>query len=366
MAVRGMRKRRPIGKSIRMRGTAEQAFASVIRDRRAQLAAGAVVAAAAAAAGRAGYDRLVAGDREPSRRYRLRRSESAKDGVRRIAVERADDALEQLDAARDGDFAAGVHEARKDLKKLRSLLRMVRDGLGEQTYRRENDRFRDAARRLSGARDAEVKLQTLAALEERLDGALPGGTVSVVRESLERRRPDGNEGEHLRQLEAATREIDIGRERIPDWRFERGGWNLLEPGLRRSYRRGRKRMAATREEPSGENVHEWRKRVKDLWYHLRVVRRSCPEALGPEADRAHELSDVLGDHHDLLVLGEHVRSDQEGLHGGIDRVALLKAIARRQGELLDEAFRLGDRVYSERPGEFSERIEKHWKAWRNS
>ena len=46
-----------------------------------------------------------------------------------------------------------MHEARKDLKKLRALLRMTRGELGDATFRRENPCFRDAGRELAGVRD---------------------------------------------------------------------------------------------------------------------------------------------------------------------------------------------------------------------
>ena len=51
---------------------------------------------------------------------------------------------------------AAVHEARKDTKKLRSVLRLVRESLGDSNYRRENNRFRDAARNL-GRRFATLR-----------------------------------------------------------------------------------------------------------------------------------------------------------------------------------------------------------------
>jgi hypothetical protein len=128
-------------------------MARASKDRRAQVVAGAVVAGAAVVAGKVGIDRLSADDSGPSRGYRLKHGESAKNGIRRIAAGRAGHARDQLGAARNGSFAAGVHEARKDMKKLRSALRLVRDGIGEKAYRRENHRYRDAARRLSGIRD---------------------------------------------------------------------------------------------------------------------------------------------------------------------------------------------------------------------
>lgn len=343
---------------------AERAIARAATDRRAQVVVGAAAAGAAALAAKAGIDRLSAGDGGPSRKYRLKHGEGAKEGLRRVAAGRAGHALEQLDSARNGSFAAGVHEARKDLKKLRSVLRLSRDGLGEKAYRRENERYRDAARRLSAARDAEVKLQTLTSLEDRFGDELPGGAVAGLRSELEDERPREAQEEHLDQLERATAAIAAGRSEIRKWNFKRGGWDLLEPGLRRSYRRGRKSMGRTREDPSDENVHEWRKRVKDLWYHLRIVRGASPDVLGETADRAHELSDLLGGHHDLAVLRLDVRSRDGAFDEGVQRAALLSAIRRRQGELVADAFEIGEPLYAEKPKEFSRRIEAYWTAWR--
>ena len=156
---------------------AERALVRAARDRHAQLAAGLVAGAGAAiAATKAALERREDGGAEPveDRTYRLRRKEPAPDGIRRVARGRADDALEQLREGAEGDLSPAVHEARKDLKKLRSVLRLVRDDLGDAVYRSENVRFRDAGRMLSGARDAQVKLETLAALRERFDDRLSG------------------------------------------------------------------------------------------------------------------------------------------------------------------------------------------------
>src|SRR5689334_2583821 len=50
-----------------------------------------------------------------------------------------------------------VHDARKKLKSARAGLRLLRP-LDEPLYRRENERLRDAGRRLSAVRDGKVLL----------------------------------------------------------------------------------------------------------------------------------------------------------------------------------------------------------------
>jgi CHAD domain-containing protein len=349
-----------------------RAVARAASDRSAQLAVGgAAIAGAAIAAGKAIAARGADGSRtggEPSRAYRLKRKEPAAGGIRRIAVGRATSALEHLRMeAGDADTAEAVHEARKDLKKLRAVLRLVRDELGPEVYRRENDRFRDAGRELAGARDAEVKLATLDTLAERFDDDFPRAEVEPLvdvlteeRETLIRRlEADGKPG-GPRAL--AAERVSSGRAAIADWPLGSGGLALVEPGLKRTYRRGRRRFADVREDASAENVHEWRKRVKDLWYHLRLLRNAWPEVVGTTSDEAHELADLLGDHHDLAVLAEDIAGRELSKSGGIS--TLPRLIARRQSELLDDALELGRRIYAEKPRAFTKRLGAYWAAWR--
>ncbi len=298
----------------------------------------------------------------PSRAYRLKRRESPAAGVRRVASGRAEKALEELDEAEGDEFAVSVHRARKDLKKLRAVLRLVRDELGKRIYQAENERYRSAGRLLSGSRDAAVKLETLAALEKRFGDEFPITAARDWRRALEadRDRLEGADGAVAPQIERARLEIAAGRDRIAAWSLGTDSWELLAGGLGRSYRQGRKRMRRTIAEPSAANVHEWRKRAKDVWYQLRLVRGAWPALLDASAEQAHDLADLLGVHHDLAVLGEDLKG-----RDGIERAGDFEALAgRRQEELLGEAIELGRRFYAERPKAFDRRLAAYWRAWR--
>ena len=60
-----------------------------------------------------------------------------------------DDAIDQLRGEAGTEPAEAIDEARKDVKKIRSALRLVRDEIGDDVWRRENDHYRDVARKLS-------------------------------------------------------------------------------------------------------------------------------------------------------------------------------------------------------------------------
>jgi len=334
--------------------------------KRAATAAG--VAGAAVVAGRAGFEALrgdgsTNGGSGRSTAYRLKRKEPLGDGLRRIALGRVDDALDHLRDP-DADPAEAVHEARKDLKKVRSVLRLARGRLGDELYRAENARFRDAGQRLSGARDAQVKLETLDQLSERTGDRLTAQRIRGLRERLEAERGLEAGAERGDATAQAADEIEAGRKRIAEWPLEGEDWGIVAPGVRRAYRRGRNRLADAAVEPSVENLHEWRKRVKDLWYSLRILSPAWPDVAKPLADQAHELSDLLGDDHDLAVLATAARESADAFDDPGDLDVVLEAIGERRAELQHNAVSLGRRIYADKPGAFSARLESWWRAWR--
>src|SRR3954465_9315173 len=77
---------------------------------------------------------------------------------------------DQLEAAAADLRERDVHEARKRLKKTRALLRLTRPAMKPKAFRARNRALRDAGRELSGARDAEVMVETVEDLAERFPG----------------------------------------------------------------------------------------------------------------------------------------------------------------------------------------------------
>jgi CHAD domain-containing protein len=341
--------------------------ARIPRDEFAKAAAAATAAGVVTAAGKVAHDKLVeaSGKRRP-RGFRLMDDEPVPEGVARIALGRIDHALDELRAKTDSTPEQAVHEARKDLKKLRALLRLVRDELGDQVYRHENRAFREAAAGLSSVRDADVMIETLDALVERYPKRIPADVAEGLRKALfTHRRALEQEGLGRRHaVDEATEALRDARARIPEWPLAHDGFAALEAGVRRTYRRGRRAYEAALDDATTENLHELRKRVKDLWYHHTLLERSWSELMKPAGDEAHALSDLLGDDHDLAVLREWAWAHPEAAPDVPGLEALADAVGRRRAQLQRQALGLGARLYAERPRDFARRIERYWEAWR--
>jgi CHAD domain-containing protein len=262
------------------------------------------------------------------------------------------------DAAAGGDAAQATHEARKDLKKVRSLLRLVRSGLDRDAYRAENDRPRSIARSLAGRRDADVLVQTAAAFGERHGGRLPATVFESVRERLAAHAAQQRDGVEERALAA----LAAAAQRTAAWPVEACDADVLARGAVRAYRRGRRAMNRAERDPTNENLHEWRKRVKDLWYHARLLRDAWPPVVKASADEAHALSDLLGDDHDLAVLAAQFAGDGAASHVPLDEGLVADLIARDRVHLQQRARVLGRRLYAERPKAFARRLRAYLDA----
>ena len=275
----------------------------------------------------------------------------------RVAAEQLDSALHELRDRIGDDPVGAVHDARKAIKKERALLRLARGKLASAQRRQENAALREAARGLAGARDAEVVVATLDGLSERFAGQLPASTYDGIREQLASRPGAENDS-----TPRAIAELAAIRSRVPEWRLTGGGWDALEGGLARSYKRGRKAFRLARATGSHENLHEWRKRVKDLWYQQRLLAQVCGPAVQGQAEEAHHLSELLGEDHDLGMLAAELRDNLPATPVDVDGVVSL--IERRRGQLQAQARALGARLYAERPSAFRRRMRRSWKAGR--
>ena len=227
----------------------------------------------------------------------LRPDRPVPDEVRRVATELYDAALGALDL---DDRHEAVHEVRKALKLLRALVRLVR-GVAPELYDHVNTRARDTARLVSDQRDAAAVVEALAHLDDRTDEA--SEAVTAARDALADRR-DGGEvvddldgrlvtvGERLRQDRAA----------VPSWELPDTGFDALAGGYAKTYGRLRDRAADAAVDDAVDTWHQWRKRAKYHRHHAELLAPAWPAALDAREDALHDLTDLLGDDHDLAVV----------------------------------------------------------------
>lgn len=292
--------------------------------------------------------------------YRFKRGvASVQDDVREIAGELIDDAIDCA-GAKHKDLNEAVHFARKSCKKLRGLVRLVRPVFAD--YQAENAAFRDAGRGLSELRDCGVLIDTYDGLLEAYSDQVDRPKFAPIRRRLTAMQKELIERADIPEtLEAFRRSMTSARKRARRWAVASDGFDALEPGLKKSYKAARCAMDAAAKDPAAATVHEWRKRVKDHWYHARLLCHIWQEPMSAHEKVAEELGDLLGKHHDLEVFKQKLNEQKLGEATALEVLAGLAR--RRQKTLEEEAFSIGARLLAEPAGSLARRWRSYWDAW---
>ena len=280
-------------------------------------------------------------------------------------VEKAQESLGRRSIPKRGE---GVHNARKQFKQVRGVLRMVRYGLGHKIYKKQNVVFRDAGRPLSEVRDADVMIETFDDLIKHFESQVKKGSFKKIRSRLLKRRTKIRKQvlEKERAMGKVSGVVKRMEKKIDMWPSFPDRFGVLQRGISRIYARGQDEMKVALSDPSVENLHMWRKSVKYLRYQLEILERLWIPIVSEMAKQAKALSDNLGLDHDLAVLDDLIQNELNDVIEPVEYEVFTALIKQRRSELLEEAKKIGPRLYAEAPKQFSQRLKGYWKTWRST
>jgi hypothetical protein len=250
--------------------------------------------------------------------------------------------IAQLDRALDGLLQrrhtdAAVHAIRKELKRARAMLRLLRRCIGATAYRRDNVLLRDAARPLTPVRDAKVLIETLRELGrstlrrgDRTAQSLDRVLRRERREIHARSRP-----QEWRAAVTALRAVERHVVSVPAARLNHGAPAIA---LGRAFKAARRAYACVKRRCTDQRLHEWRKQTKYLAAQLEIFLPLQRRWITKCHSRCELLATTLGDDHDLAVL--HVKMRDHAPAAGLEH-----ALIARRGALQCEAHRLAKKLY---------------------
>ena len=279
------------------------------------------------------------------------------DGLRRIISRQIKNAIDASKAKSNGK-GSPVHETRKHLKKARAALRLVRGEVKKKAWKREDHCIAQVAQLISDVRDAEVRLETVRQLRGFTHGKKRSFQETEDLLAFELDSFLAAFSEWPREAEARLGET---LERIRDWRLEKLGCERLRRNVQRAYKRGRRTLARTIRKTSTRNLHSFRKRAKELWYQVQILRPLAPVVFGELDDELKTIGKCLGQLHDLAFVARRLSSFGAAEKQG-DRI-LNTLIAARTDELKSTAIALGERFYAERPRQFARRLARYFSEW---
>ncbi len=285
--------------------------------------------------------------------YRFETGEDVGAGFRRIADEQFAKILRRFKMDREGETT--IHEARKSLKRLKALLKLVRQGLGKKDYRREYDTIRDAGRLLSGARDFEVMPATLASLKA-ASGDLDKVGAGQVAAAIARAKRDFEQTwDRDKAIDAAVGELKASAKRFATVALD-DDFEVLAKGAGKCLSVLRAQGEHALSTGHDEDFHEWRKSAQLHWRHLRLLSPVWPELIAARIDVTRSLADVLGYDHDLAVLAKFAETVPENRLDKARRAGLETSVKQRQEALRDEARAYAGLLIIDEPARFSRQL----------
>jgi CHAD domain-containing protein len=285
--------------------------------------------------------------------YRLIQDETLPRGLKRIAREEIDSAIAQLGEKNPSNRDFAIHEARKSIKKIRGLMRMLAPVLGTAAQQ-DIAALGALGRSLSDLRDAAALVEAVDLLTRHTSEPQVLEQLAGLRSALQKRSHDTIRRSDLQViLEAAIIGLRQAKRHIASWRME-DRFDAIAPGLRRSYRRGRKALKRARAEGAAENFHGLRKRVKDRWYQVRILEGVWPHPERSREKELRELQEDLGDDHNLDVLRGFIPAESGAL------LELLEATQRR---LRDKSLAAAAELYDCNADHWVEDVRSLWEGW---
>jgi CHAD domain-containing protein len=274
------------------------------------------------------------------------------DGLRRVARSELRQAARTLRGT--GREATRVHNARKHLKKLRALLRLVRAQTGPGFFRIHNRRLRDLGRRLAPLRDAEVAQLTLGQMRRAAPTTSSRRAVSHLRARISARIPAVGRGAVLRQV---ARELQTLEKSVPSWPLGELAWPDLTAAVVKTYRRARIEHEHFRLRRDLASLHEWRKRSKDLWYQLLLLQPLARGAARKLTRQLDCLTDIQGRMHDVQLVLDALR--RQARHLSVWEQQAVQELAEDSlATLMPQALTSGRRLFRFKPDRFADMLRR--------
>lgn len=289
---------------------------------------------------------------------------SVHDNVQRIVAEEVLSAAKALSKCKTAEQRdKSIHEARKTVKKLRALLRLLKPMLKAQ-FAVENRLLGDLGRSLGELRDAGANIQAFRdAADSKHTELEPAQAAKILRGLKSRKRAKEEAANPVAVMSnAADRFREFG-ERARAWKIKKDGLAALEPGLMATYKAGRRAYKRALKHGDADRLHQWRKRAKEHWYHVRLLDEVWKAAHPTREEDLHELESALGEDHNLHILWAELETDPDDFGGGDVVKGFRQAVENEQKRLRQKAAELGGKLYDRKSREVFAEFEGLWKAW---
>jgi CHAD domain-containing protein len=258
--------------------------------------------------------------------------------------------------------AERAHLARVACKRTRAAIGLIRSS-GTAGWKQEARALRRAARAVAEVRESGALLATLDALEEQWGDKSDARTFAHLRQRLlVRSRGPGSAAGAKSPLERFVKRVERAEARVAALPIEGDDFELIAPGIEKTYRRARQAFRRAGKEGSSDAFHNWRKYAKAHAFQLELLQSAWPDVMGNWRRKLQILGRLLGDEHDLVTLQEWLAREWRDKADRRHVRDLLEVISARRSELREDALELGRLVFAEKPAALGHRLAAWWAA----
>lgn len=268
---------------------------------------------------------------------------------------------QDLEHARSGQL---VHPARRRLKLARSLLRLMKPALGQDSFQLENEALRDAAQALAGLRRTEAMSEAIAKLkaDARKHGSVDQAVFTDLETAAHNLRQDVVSPEELsRHITDAAGRVEELRGRISAWTLPKRDIALFVEGLRACFAKARRLLREGLEKKELPLLHEARKSVIHHLHHIELLTPLWPKLFKVWAAELQKLREDLGDLNDLDDLSGEFDRPESPFAEIASKEKTLALIDRRRKAILSRIDKETGHLFAEEPRNFAARIDALWR-----
>jgi CHAD domain-containing protein len=293
-------------------------------------------------------------------KFELILSQSLKENMVRMMQEQYEN-IKLLCLSYEKNPDKNIHEIRKSFKRLRAILRLIKYEIGYSAYLRENSFCRDESKLISDIRDFKVFHENLSNLVKDFRGEIDTEVAELLQEKIQNKK-----NQRLKEIVQGDvfhkihDDVSEAIERLKLLRFENEGFNLIRKGLLKTYKKGQQELLLVKLEPSIENYHDLRKRVKYLMYHMQILQPVWTKYFKSTVKMLDKSADQLGLDHDYAELIKFIGEIDEKQIFPDRKKQFVTWLERLRNELQKPALATLEKIYVESSEHFIDRIEQYF------
>lgn len=273
--------------------------------------------------------------KDPLASYRIETPDRIGAELARIARGEMDHIRQQF-AVASADTGGAVHQCRKSIKRLRAIALFTRN-VDRDRFRQIDTSLRDAGRALAAARDSSV----ISAAAHRIAGKVLSDEYASLAGDQE-----SSSGAVGAALDRCAHALDRADSLLLSLIANEPRLQLtdIQASVVRTYGRAKGALERFRHSHSADDAHRFRRRVQRHLAQLRLIEPLADAALAARIAELDELSEMLGDHHDLALLHQLIHDGALGIDE-THRKALLETVRREQKHIGKEARRRASTLF---------------------